>query len=107
MDHWTVISSLTSAVFGGALWGYLGKRLKSEEQIKRLDYQTEAILRDNLIDRVGKLEGLLIESSDEKKAMREQIRELTVQVAELKVEIKFLREENKELREGRGQSSTA
>jgi len=99
MDHVTIISSLTSAIFGGALWGYLGKRLKSEEQIKKLDYQTEAILRDNLIERVGKLESLLTESSEEKNAMRIQISELTIQVAELKVEIKFLREENQKLRE--------
>jgi len=99
MDHVTIISSLTSAIFGGALWGYLGKRLKSEEKIKKLDYQTEAILRDNLIERVGKLESLLTESSEEKNAMRIQISELTIQVAELKVEIKFLREENQKLRE--------
>lgn len=99
MDHWTIISSLISAVSGGALWGYLGKRLKSEEQIKKLDYQTEGVLLGNLIDRVGKLESLLVSSSEDKESMRIQISELTIQVTELKVEIKFLREENQRLRE--------
>jgi len=99
MDHWTIISSLISAISGGALWGYLGKRLKSEEQIKKLDYQTEGVLLNNLIDRVSKLEALLTSSSEEKDAMRIQISELTIQVTELKVEIKFLREENQRLRE--------
>ncbi len=99
MDHWTIISSIISAVFGGALWNYMGKRLKAEHQIKKLDYQTEGVLLSNLIDRVSKLEALLISSSEEKEAMRVQISELTVQVTELKVEIKFLREENQRLRE--------
>jgi len=99
MDHWTIISSIISAVFGGALWNYMGKRLKAEHQIKKLDYQTEGVLLSNLIDRVSKLEALLISSSEEKEAMRVQISELTIQVTELKVEIKFLREENQRLRE--------
>lgn len=99
MDHWTIISSVLSALFGGALWNYMGKRLKAEHQIKKLDYQTEGVLLSNLIDRVSKLEALLISSSEEKEAMRVQISELTVQVTELKVEIKFLREENQRLRD--------
>jgi len=98
MDHWTVISSVISALFGGALWNYMGKRLSAEQQIKKLDYQTEEVLLDNLIERVSKLEALLTTSSEEKEAMRIQISELTVQVTELKVEIKFLREENSRLR---------
>lgn len=99
MDHWTVISSLISALFGGALWNYMGKRLSAEHQIKKLDYETEGVLLGNLIERVSKLESLLTTSSEEKEAMRFQISELTVQVTELKVEIKFLREENTRLRE--------
>jgi hypothetical protein len=99
MDHWTIASSIISAIFGGALWNYMGKRLSAEHQIKKLDYQTEGVLLSNLIDRVSKLEALLISSSEEKEAMRIQISELTIQVTELKVEIKFLREENQRLRE--------
>lgn len=99
MDHWTIVSSVASALFGGALWNYMGKRLNAEQQIKKLDYQTEGVLLDNLIDRVSKLEALLTSSSEEKEAMRVQISELTVQVTELKVEIKFLREENQRLRD--------
>jgi predicted nuclease with TOPRIM domain len=98
MDHWTIISSIMSALFGGALWNYMGNRLNAEQQIKKLDYQTEGVLLDNLIERVGKLENLLADSSEEKEAMRLQISELTIQVTELKVEIKFLREENSRLR---------
>lgn len=99
MDHWTIISSVASALFGGALWKYMSHRLSAEHQIKKLDYQTEGVLLSNLIDRVSKLESLLINSSQEKEAMRLQINELTVQVTELKVEIKFLREENQRLRD--------
>jgi hypothetical protein len=100
MDYWTVLSSLLSALFGGALWSYMGKRLNAEQQIKKLDYQTEGLLLDNLIERVDRLEDLLTTSSEEKEAMRIQIGQLTVQVTELKIEIKFLREENKRLRNG-------
>jgi len=98
MTDWTIVSSIISAIFGGALWNYLGKRLQVDQQNKKLDYQTESLLLDNLIERVAKLEGLLTHSSEEKEAMRVQISELTVQVTELKVEIKFLREENQRLR---------
>ena len=78
----------------------MGKRLNAEQQIKKLDYQTEGLLLDNLIERVDRLEDLLTTSSEEKEAMRIQISQLTVQVTELKIEIKFLREENKRLRNG-------
>ena len=81
------------------MWKYLEKKIAAGRADKRMDYETEAVLRDNLIGRVDKLEQLLIESSEEKKAMRFQIQELTVQVTELKVEIRFLREENNELRD--------
>ena len=77
----------------------MSQRLSAEHQIKKLDYQTEGVLLSNLIDRVSKLEALLISSSEEKEAMRVQISELTIQVTELKVEIKFLREENQRLRD--------
>ena len=77
----------------------MSHRLSAEHQIKKLDYQTEGVLLSNLIDRVSKLESLLINSSQEKEAMRLQMNELTVQVTELKVEIKFLREENQRLRD--------
>lgn len=99
MDELTILTALISAVLGGGLWKFLEKKLKLNKDLAQIDYETEAILRDNLITRVDRLETLLMDASEEKKAMRDQIQELTVQVTELKIEIKYLRSENKKLRE--------
>jgi len=99
VDPLSFIAALVSVICGGAMWKFLEKKIAAGKAAKRIDHETEAVLRDNLIGRVDKLEKLLIESSEEKRAMRIQIQELTVQVTELKVEIRFLRKENNKLRD--------
>ena len=56
------------------------------------------MFRDDLRDRVLKLETLLVESSKEKDKMRENIISLTSQVSRLEVEVEFLRKDNEALR---------
>ena len=99
MEPVTIVTALISALFGGGMWNFLNKKLASNKSLAKLNHETEAALRDNVIQRVDRLENLLMNASEEKKAMREQIQELIVQVTELKMEIKYLRSENKKLRE--------
>lgn len=99
MEPYSFLAAVISVIFGGAMWKFLEKKISANKHLRSIDHETEAVLRDNLIKRVENLERLLINSSEEKKAMRVQIQELTVQVAELKVEIRYLRQENKKLRE--------
>lgn len=101
MEPNAIITALISALLGGGLWAFLGKKLSFNKSLAQLDHETEAALRDNLIQRVDRLENLLMVSSEEKEAMRAQIQELIIQVTELKMEIKYLRSENKKLREGK------
>ena len=102
MEPYSFLAAVISIVCGGAMWKVIEKKISAGRHLKGLEHETEAVLRDNLIRRVENLEKLLVDSSEEKKAMRIQIQELTVQVTELKVEIKFLRQENKKLREVSG-----
>lgn len=101
MEPVTITTALISALLGGGLWSFLGKKLNFSKSLAQLDHETEAKLRDNLIQRVDRLEGLLMASSEEKESMRDKLQELIIQVTELKVEIKYLRSENKKLKESK------
>ncbi len=54
--------------------------------------------RDDLRERVRRLEQLLQESSEEKDEMRDQILSLTKEVSELRVKVTFLEKENERLK---------
>jgi predicted oxidoreductase len=54
--------------------------------------------RDDLRERVKRLEKLLTESSLEKDQMRDQILNLTREVSELRVKVTFLEKENERLK---------
>ena len=54
--------------------------------------------RDDLRERVRKLESLLEESSKEKDEMREQILSLTSEVSALQVKVEHLEKENQRLK---------
>jgi hypothetical protein len=70
-------------------------KAKKEED----DSKDGRMFRDDLKDRVLKLETLLVESSKEKDTMRESILALTAQVSKLEVEVDFLRKDNEKLKE--------
>ncbi len=71
-------------------------RLKAETKMSEKKEQN--IYRDDLRDRVKKLEKLLAESSSEKDLMRKQILELSSEVSELRVKMQFLEKENDRLK---------
>jgi predicted nuclease with TOPRIM domain len=56
------------------------------------------MFRDDLRERVKRLEQLLQESSEEKDEMRDQILSLTKEVSELRVKVSFLEKENERLK---------
>jgi len=67
---------------------------------KREDDETKdgKLFRDDLRERIVKLETLLQESSKEKDKMRDNIILLTSQLSKLEVEVDFLRKDNEKLR---------
>jgi hypothetical protein len=71
-------------------WRFYEKRADRKER-------DDDFIRNDCRDRISKLEGLLVASSDEKDNMRKTILELTEKVAQLTVKVEFLQKENSEL----------
>ena len=80
---YTVLITAVTVLGSASAWRFYEKKMEA----KRND---ENFMRDDCRDRIGKLEKLLAESSEEKDEMRKTILELTAQVSELKVKVEFL-----------------
>ena len=69
----TIVVTLITVIFGAGGWKFYESRMKLKAE-QDTDEQTEKnIYRDDLRQRVRKLESLLKESSEEKDEMRNQI----------------------------------
>lgn len=86
-----------------ALWQYLQfrKKIKLEETKYKNETSTDTMYRDDLKNRVIKLENLLEESSKEKDEMRARIEQLIAEVNALRVEVEYLKRENDRLKDRR------
>jgi hypothetical protein len=87
---WAVIVTLITVLGSTAAWRFYEKRAIQREK-------DEDFIRHDCRDRIGKLEALLISSSQEKDNMRQTILELTEKVAQLTVKVEYLQKENVEL----------
>jgi len=95
---YTILITLVTVLTSTAAWKYYEKRLSMKS--KREDDETKdgKLFRDDLRERIVKLETLLQESSKEKDKMRDNIILLTSQLSKLEVEVDFLRKDNEKLR---------
>ena len=95
---YTILITLVTVLTSTAAWTYYEKRLSMKA--KREDDETKdgKLFRDDLRERIVKLETLLQESSKEKDKMRDNIILLTSQLSKLEVEVDFLRKDNEKLR---------
>lgn len=101
MDPWAQILITVISVLGsGAIWQYLGTRLKLKtfERKEKLQNNDGVQYRDDLKDRVRNLESLLALSSDEKDELRNKVLLLTQEVSALRVKVEFLEKENDRLK---------
>ena len=96
---YTIFVTLITVLTSTAAWKFYEKRMSLKAKKDEHDTKDGRLFRDDLRDRVLKLETLLIESSKEKDTMRESILVLTAQVSKLEVEVDFLRKDNEKLRE--------
>jgi hypothetical protein len=87
---WAVVVTLITVLGSTAAWRFYEKRAIQREK-------DEDFIRHDCRDRIGKLEALLISSSQEKDNMRQTILELTEKVAQLTVKVEFMQKENAEL----------
>ena len=85
------------------IWQFLQYRHKAkidQERYKK-ETSTDTLYRDDLKNRVCKLEDLLAESSKEKDEMRSRIEQLIAEVNSLRVEVEYLKRENDRLKDRR------
>ena len=94
----TIIGTLATVLFSAGAWQFYEKRMKMKSEENRADRSEQNMYRDDLKQRVKRLEQLLEASADEKDTMRQQILALTEEVSELRVKVAFLEKENNRLR---------
>ena len=87
---WTVLVTAVTVLSSASAWRYYEKRAERKER-------DDDFIRHDCIDRIAKLETLLLTSSLEKDNMRQTVLELTEKVAQLTVKVEFLQKENTEL----------
>lgn len=94
----TILVTLITVLTSNAAWRYYEKRMLLKQRQEENQHKDGELYRDDLRERIVKLETLLDESSKEKDKMRENIIILTTSLSRLEVEVDFLRKENEKLR---------
>ena len=87
---YSVLITAITVLGGTGAWRYYEKRAIQRDK-------DEDFIRNDCRDRIGKLEALLLSSSQEKDSMRQTILDLTEKVAQLTVKVEYLQKENVEL----------
>ena len=94
----TIIITLITVLTSAGAWRFYEKKMKLQAEKDKSAKKEQNLYRDDLRDRVKKLEKLLEESSIEKDEMRDQILSLTQEVSELRIKVTFLEKENDRLK---------
>ncbi len=95
---YTIFITLITVLTSTAAWKFYEKRMLLKAKQEKDGQKDSELFRDDLRERIVKLETLLQESAKEKDKMRENIIILTAQVSKLEVEVDFLRKDNEKLR---------
>ncbi len=103
----TIVITLITVLGSTAAWDYYKKRLEVKKKAESEDKEEKNLYRDDLKERVSKLEELLMASAEEKDGLRDKVIALTAEVAALSTKVKYLEKEvarleneNHELRNG-------
>ena len=94
----TIIVTLITVLTSAGAWKFYENRMKIKAETDMSEKKEQNLYRDDLRDRVKKLEKLLEQSSIEKDEMRNQILSLTKEVSELRTKVSFLEKENERLK---------
>ena len=94
----TIIVTLITVLTSAGAWKFYENKMKIKAETDMSDKKEQNLYRDDLRDRVKKLEKLLEQSSIEKDEMRNQILSLTQEVSELRTKVSFLEKENERLK---------
>jgi uncharacterized protein HemX len=94
----TVIVTVVTVLFSAGAWKFYEVKMKLKAKNTEDQKNDHNMYRDDLRDRVKRLEQLLQQSSEEKDEMRNQILSLTKEISELRVKVTFLEKENERLK---------
>ena len=94
----TVLVTMMTVLFSAGAWKFYEKKIKLKTELEREDRTDQNMYRDDLRDRVRRLEQLLTDGAIEKDLMRDQILSLTKEVSALHVKVEYLEKENQRLK---------
>jgi chromosome segregation ATPase len=89
----TIIVTLITVLGSTAAWDYYKKRMELRKQEDSEEKEEKNLYRDDLKERVRKLEELLAESAEQKDTLREKVIALTAEVAILTTKVEYLEKE--------------
>ena len=84
-----VLVTVITVLFSAGAWRFYERRIKLQTELDTLERTDQNMYRDDLRDRVKRLEKLLVDGSEEKDIMRDQILSLTKEVSTLHVKVDF------------------
>jgi|TARA_R110000796_G_scaffold185_15_gene770 hypothetical protein len=93
-----VVVTISTVLFSAGAWRFYERKIKLKTEIETLDRTDQNMYRDDLRERVKRLEQLLIDGNEEKTIMHDQILSLTKEVSALNVKVDFLEKENERLK---------
>jgi chromosome segregation ATPase len=89
----TIVITLITVLGSTAAWDYYKKRLEVKKKAESEDKEEKNLYRDDLKERVSKLEQLLTDSAVEKDTLRDKVIALTAEVAALSTKVGYLEKE--------------
>jgi hypothetical protein len=92
------VISVIAVLFSASAWKFYENKIKIKTKTETLVRTDHNMYRDDLRERVKRLEKLLVSSSEDKDVMHQQILELTKEVSTLHVKVDFLGKENERLK---------
>ena len=87
----TIIVSLISVLFGGGAWKFYEFLVKKKSEQKKIEHSEQTMYRDDLKNRVLKLE-------EDKDECMKSLMEISKKVSSLETKVVFLEKENTELK---------
>tara|TARA_R110002074_G_scaffold128050_2_gene268210 strand:- start:308 stop:607 length:300 start_codon:yes stop_codon:yes gene_type:complete len=87
----TIIISLITVLFGGGAWKFYEFLVKKKSENKQLERSEKTMYRDDLRNRVDKLE-------EDKEECQKSLMDISNKLSSLSTKVEFLQKENSELK---------
>lgn len=89
----TIAVTLITVLGSTAAWDFYKRRMELNKESKNEVNEEKNLYRDDLKERVNKLEELLVAAAEEKDKLRDKVIALTAEVAALSTKVEYLERE--------------